>query len=279
MTQHDVLDRLAVCSWSLRAKSPLELVTLVKQTGLHQVQLALNPLVQEPTVWGDVPALLQQAGITIVSGMFGTLGEDYTTLQTIQRTGGIVPDDTWPANWEQLQKVARLAQQLQLKIVSGHLGFIPHDLTDPTAVKLLERTRQLADVFAKHGCVMLMETGQETSDTLIALLKTVNHPNLGINFDPANMILYGKGEPVSALQQLLPWVKQVHIKDAVASDQPGVTWGNEVAAGRGQVNWRGLVQVLRDGGYTGKLVIEREAGAQRVDDIKSAVTLLRGLVK
>ncbi len=271
-------DRLAVCSWSLRAKSPAELVTLVQQTGLRQVQLALNPLVKEPEVWGSTPDLLHKADIAIVSGMFGTIGEDYSTLETIKRTGGIVPDETWSANWEQLQKVAGVAQQLQLSMVSGHLGFIPHDLTDPTALKLLDRTRQLTALFAQHGCVTLMETGQETADTLIALLQAVNHPNLGVNFDPANMILYGKGEPVASLQKLLPWVKQVHIKDAVASDQPGVSWGTEVTAGQGQVDWQSFIKALHEGGYQGKLVIEREAGPQRVDDIKAASKLIHALI-
>lgn len=271
-------EKLAVCSWSLHPQSPVELVALVQQTGLKQVQLALRGLLQDPATWGPVPAMLQQAGIGIVSGMFGMIGEDYSTLQTIRHTGGIVPDATWPANWEQLQKVAELAQRMQLKVVSGHLGFIPQDLTLPNGKKLCDRTAQLADLFARYGCTMLMETGQETADTLINLLKAVNKPNLGVNFDPANMILYGKGDPISALVQLLPWIRQVHIKDAVASDRPGVEWGREVAVGSGQVNWPAFVRVLRDAGYCGAYVIEREAGVNRVNDIRAAAALIRQLL-
>ncbi|NJL31061.1 MAG: sugar phosphate isomerase/epimerase [Phycisphaerales bacterium] len=272
---------LAVCSWSLKPKSPADLVEKVCNTGLSRVQLALKPLVLEPQVWSDVPRQLARAGIGIASGMFSTIGEDYRTLESIKRTGGLIPDETWEENWSWLQKMALWAGQLQLKIVSGHIGFIPHDLAAPHAIKLLDRTAQLAKLFAAQGCLMLMETGQESADTLIRFLQAFDRRNvkLGVNFDPANMILYGKGDPVDALARLMPWVRQVHIKDAVSSSQPGLQWGSEVAVGEGAVNWQAFTRVLREGCFAGDLVIEREHGDNRVMDIRKAVEFISSLQK
>ena len=92
---------------------------------------------------------------------------------------------------------------------------------------------------------------------------------MGVNFDPANMILYGKGDPVQAVTELLPYVKQVHVKDALPTKEPG-TWGNEVAVGTGAVDWTAFLAVLERGGFRGDFCIEREAGDQRIEDIRTA---------
>src|SRR5437870_2109509 len=115
--------RLAVCSWSLQPSSPQELVTRLQATGLQRVQLALDPLREAPPTWGDAPALFRQQGIAIVSGMFGCVSEDYSTLETIQRTGGIAPDATWEDNWKNIEANAALAEKLGLKLVTFHAGF------------------------------------------------------------------------------------------------------------------------------------------------------------
>src|SRR6185295_16041073 len=102
-------DRLAVCSWSLQPTSPQQLIEHLRAIGLNRVQLALDPLRENPSVWGGTAELFHQSGISIVSGMFGTVGEDYTSLESIRRTGGLVPDDTWDENWENAQATASLA--------------------------------------------------------------------------------------------------------------------------------------------------------------------------
>ncbi|RMH16269.1 MAG: sugar phosphate isomerase/epimerase, partial [Gammaproteobacteria bacterium] len=117
---------------------------------------------------------------------------------------------------------------------------------------------------------------QETADDLLRFLEAVNKPNLGVNFDPANMILYGKGDPVDAVRKLVGFIRQVHIKDAVSSAVPG-EWGTEVPAGEGEVDWPAFLSVLQDAGYAGHFVIEREAGEDRVGDILKAVRLIRNL--
>ena len=116
---------------------------------------------------------------------------------------------------------------------------------------------------------MGFETGQETAETLAAFLRQLNAPRVGVNFDPANMILYDKGDPIAALRTLGPWLKQCHIKDARRTRVPG-TWGEEVAVGTGEVDWPAFVAQLTALGFTGDLCIEREAGEQRIEDIRAA---------
>ncbi|MBL9135821.1 MAG: TIM barrel protein [Verrucomicrobiales bacterium] len=265
--------RVAVCSWSLQPRTPAELVQRLGETGVARVQLALDPLRDEPAVWGDTPQRLADAGLGIVSGMFGTLGEDYTSLETIKRTGGIVPDATWDANWRNIQATADLASRLKIPLVTFHAGFLPHDPSDPDCQKLSKRLRQVAQVFADRGIRLGLETGQESADTLDAFLSSLGSPNVGVNFDPANMLLYDKGEPVAALRRLGRWLQQVHIKDARRTRVPG-TWGEEVVVGTGEVNWDGFFGALGELGYGGPLCIEREAGDQRVADIRTAAVFL-----
>ncbi len=269
-----VKERLAVCSWSLEPGSPAELIAQLKAVGVPRTQLALVPLIESPSLWGDAPAALADAGIAVVSGMFGTYGEDYATLDSIRLSGGVVSDELWAQNFDRAIQVADLAGSLGLAVVSFHAGFIPHEREDPDFQKLADRVRQFAQRFDAHGITLLMETGQESADSLLAFLHAVEQPNLGVNFDPANMILYGMGDPIAALRTLLPHVKQVHIKDALAADAPG-SWGKEVPVGQGQVDWPAFVNVLRDGRYAGDLVIEREAGPQRAADIKAAAELIQ----
>lgn len=266
-------NRVAVCSWSLQPKTPAELVQRLRETGVLRVQLALDPLRDEPAVWGDTPQRFTEAGITVVSGMFGTIGEDYTTLETIKQTGGIVPDATWDANWRNIQATAELASRLKIPLVTFHAGFLPHDPSDPACRKLTQRLRQVAGVFADRGIRLGLETGQESAETLDGFLASLGSPNVGVNFDPANMLLYDKGEPVAALRQLGRWLQQVHIKDARRTRVPG-TWGEEVVVGTGEVQWNGFFDALAELGYTGALCIEREAGSQRVADIRTAAEFL-----
>jgi hydroxypyruvate isomerase len=264
-----VADRLAVCSWSLQPQDPQDLVGKLQATGIPRVQLALDPLRESPSVWGETAALCRRNGITIISGMFGCTGEDYSTLESIRLTGGIAPDRTWEQNWENIRATAALAHELGLRLVTFHAGFLPHDEADPGFAKMLKRLAEAADAFGTAEVALGLETGQETAADLARLLTKLNLPGVGVNFDPANMILYDKGDPIAALRVLGPWIRQVHIKDARRTRVPG-TWGQEVTAGTGDVNWPALFQTLAQANFAGDFVIEREAGDQRVADIRIA---------
>jgi sugar phosphate isomerase/epimerase len=261
-------ERLAVCSWSLRAPTPADLVAAVTATGLDRVQLALGPLVADPA-WESAEATLANAGIAVVSGMLATRGEDYSTLETIARTGGIRPDATWDGNRDLARSVAAVAGRMRLDLVTFHAGFLPEDAGDPERAKLIARLREVAAIFADQGVAVGFETGQETADTLAEVLAEIDHPGVGVNFDPANMILYGQGDPVAAVRRLGPHVRQVHVKDAVPTTEPG-TWGAEVAVGAGAVDWPAFLAEVRAIDPAMRLVIEREAGESRLDDVRQA---------
>jgi sugar phosphate isomerase/epimerase len=261
-----ILQRLAVCSWSLRPSTPHELVVKLRATAIPRVQLALGPRREFPSLAGETAALLQQSGVTIVSGMFGCVAEDYSTMDSIRATGGIAPDRTWPENLLNMRAHAVTAAQLKLPLVTFHAGFLPHDHTAPDYLKMLERLRQIADIFAAKNINVALETGQETASSLAAVLRKLDCPNLGVNFDPANMILYDQGDPIASLRILGPWIRQVHIKDAKRTTVPG-TWGQEVVVGTGDVDWPRFFVTLREINFAGNLVIEREAGDERIIDV------------
>ena len=205
-----------------------------------------------------------------MSTMIGTVGEDYSTLETIRKTGGIVPDEHWSENQAIVTKGAQLTKELGGKYMSLHGGFL--DESDPVAyAKYVERIRWIRDEAKKYGVSVILESGQETAEDLAKFMKEV--PGVGINFDPANMILYAKGKPKEALRTLIPWIKQVHIKDALVTAKPG-TWGTEVAWGEGEVGGRTFLEELKALGYKGNYVIEREGGNARVKEISQAAERL-----
>ena len=201
------------------------------------------------------------------------VGEDYSTIERIKQTGGVMPDTTWPATIKKMRAAAPLARQLGIKLVTFHAGFIPHDPLCESFAKGVSRVKEVAATFSLEGIAVALETGQEPADALSAFLKHFDAKDLGVNFDPANMLLYGSGEPIAALGKLIPHVLQVHIKDAVASPSPG-EWGREVPAGTGEVDWPGFFETLKSNNYSGALVVEREAGESRIADVRTARDLV-----
>jgi sugar phosphate isomerase/epimerase len=135
---------------------------------------------------------------------------------------------------------------------------------------------KLAGIFDRLGIHLVLETGQETAATLREFLDGLGCANVGVNFDPANMILYGKGDPINAMRTLGPWIRQVHLKDAKAATVPG-NWGEEVPAGTGEVDWPAFFATLDELGFAGDICIEREAGTQRVADILVAKRMVGSL--
>ncbi|MGQ0627946.1 MAG: TIM barrel protein, partial [Phycisphaerales bacterium] len=269
---------MGVCSWSLRPTSPSDLVEKVRACGLSAVQLALDPI--RTGAW-DLHATwntLSGAGITILSGMVGTHGEDYTTLETIKATGGLRPTAHWGSNLRAAESSAAIARTLGIRLVTFHAGFLPHDHHDPERALLIRRLAAYTRVFAAHGVRLAFETGQERAETLLEVLAELQAelrvPSLfGVNFDPANMLLYGMGDPIDSLARLAPWVRQVHIKDASPTAHPG-TWGTEQPAGAGAVDWPAFFRTLGTRVRPCDLLIEREDGASREADVRQARALI-----
>ena len=271
------VDRMGVCSWSLKATGPRDLATKVSALGLKKVQLGLTPHRDDPGAWDGVREVLAASGIEIISGMFSTVGEDYSTPETIRRTGGVVPDQHWDENLALAQAAAASAKAMGLTSVTVHAGFLPHEPSDPDFDKLTGRVATLAGVFRAIGGSLLLETGQESAKTLVAFLselKSRGIDNVGVNFDPANMILYDMDEPIEALRTLAPYVKQVHVKDAKRTKVKG-QWGEEVVVGTGEVDWTAFVRVLNGANFSGGYVFEREAGDDRLGDITKGIHALQ----
>lgn len=262
---------VGVCSWSLARRSAADLVHSAQAVGVAAVQLALDPLRTGDWSVEETVSGFRRAGIEIRSGMIGMLGEDYSSLESIRRTGGVRLDEHWDANLAAAGQSAELAARIGIGLVTLHAGFLPHDRDDSFRRVMIDRLRAIIDRFAARGVKVAFETGQETAETLLDVLDELDRPEAGVNFDPANMILYGMGDPVAALRLLAPHVLQIHIKDAVASETPSA-WGKEVAVGSGDVDWRAFFEVLRDARLGCDLMIERETPGDRVDEIRQTVT-------
>ena len=161
-----------------------------------------------------------------------------------------------------------------------HIGFVPEDTTHPDYIEVREMVRRVADHAARNKQTFALETGQEPAHVLQRFLKDVDRANVGINFDPANMILYGTGDPIEALTVLGPQVISVHVKDGdwPKRDQPGAL-GTERPLGQGAVGIPRFVAKLKEIGFRGPLNIEREAEnqAERIADIRKAVSYLKSL--
>lgn len=267
---------VGVCSWSLRPASPADLVAALHAVGLRAVQLALGPLRAGAWPVDETARRLADAGIAVRSGMLSTRGEDYGSPASIRRTGGVRSDEHWTENLRNARSEAEIARRLGLPLVTFHAGFLPESRSDPERGRMLDRLRSLVDVFASCGVRVAFETGQETAATLLDVLAELSRPLAGVNFDPANMLLYDMGDPIDALTRLLPRVRQVHVKDALRPTAPG-TWGREVPVGHGQVDWETFFAVLRRDDLPRDLMIEREAGDDRVADIRAARDLVRRL--
>jgi sugar phosphate isomerase/epimerase len=268
--------RTGVCSWSLQPASAQDLADKVRAAGVDCVQIALGSQGWRGAWVTTIPSTLERAGIEIRSGMLSMEGEDYSTLESIRRTGGVRPDATFERNLERAREAANLAHTLSIRLVTLHAGFLPEDRRDPERAKLVERLRAIAAVFEAAGARVGLETGQESATTLLDVLDEIGSGSVGVNFDPANMILYGTGDPVDALELLAPRVLQVHVKDARPALEAGA-WGEEVPVGTGAVDWRRFFDVLDRAQPDVDLMIERESGTDRVADVRQARAFLRNL--
>jgi sugar phosphate isomerase/epimerase len=268
---------IGVCSWSLHPKDLPDLINQVKAAGLSHIQLGLAGLsVLDEGNRREAGRMFKDAGITLTGGMVGFAGEDYSTIAKIRENGGFVPDSNWPNRRSITEQAAKLGQELGVPHISAHVGFVPHKSQDPKQYnKIVDRIREVADLFKRYGLSLLMETGQERADELLEFLHDLKRDNVAINFDPANMILYGAGDPIAAIKTLGKYIRHVHVKDATASKNPGVDWGEEVPFGTGQVGAKRFLETLHGIGYRGPLCIEREAGNQRLADVKFAVESLK----
>jgi sugar phosphate isomerase/epimerase len=203
-------------------------------------------------------AKLKEYGITLTAVFGGFEGESYADIPTVARTVGLVPPETRAERVREKKEVSDFAKLLGCNVIALHVGFVPHDVASPLFKEVVAVTQEICDHAKKNGQALHLETGQETADDLLQFIAAVGRDNLFINFDPANMILYGTEEPIAALRNVGKYVRSVHCKDGTWAKHPGKEWGCEVPLGQGDVGMYNYLKTLKEIGYTGPLTIERE---------------------
>ena len=267
---------IGVCSWSLQVKSIPELKRLLDRLGIDIVQIACGDPHHADWEEGDrLPQVATAAGFRLTGAMLGFPGEDYTTPQTIQKTGGFSDPATRAERLERFKWGLERTRALGLTDLMLHAGFLPEP-GDPDRKPFLDTLARVSDLARSKGITVAFETGQETATLLRRTLDDLQCPNLKVNFDPANVLLYDMGDPLRAVEVLGPDIRSVHVKDANRPTVPGA-WGEEVPLGQGQVNIKQFVKTLKKVGYRGPLCVEREVGnqEQRVADIAHGIRYLR----
>lgn len=194
------------------------------------------------------------------------------------KTIGIVPAATRAARVDALKRASDLGKACNVKAVHTHCGFIPENPNDPLYSETVEAIRDVANHCKANGQIFLMETGQESPITMLRAIEDAGTGNIHVNLDTANLILYGKGEPVGALDVLGKYVRGLHAKDGIYPTNPKKL-GREVAIGQGRVNFPGVIKALHGLGYTGPITIEREiSGPQQEADIRNSKAFLEQLI-
>ncbi len=270
---------VGVCSWSLQVKSVPELKGFMDRLGVNLVQIACGDPHHAAWDEGDaMPAAALAAGFELGGAMLGFPGEDYTTPKHIERTGGFGDPATRPERLERFQWALTRTKELGLTDLMLHAGFLPEP-GDPGRKAFLDTLAKVGQLAADKGVTVAFETGQESAALLRRTLDDLKSANLKVNFDPANMLLYDKDDPLKAVELLAPDIRTVHVKDANRPKTPG-TWGEEVPLGQGETNTREFLLALKKVGYRGPLFIEREVGTQqqRYDDIAHGVRFIRSVL-
>ncbi len=193
-------------------------------------------------------------------------------------TIGLVPRATRPERVEAFKRASDFARLLGVPAVAAHMGFIPENPSDPEYGPLVETLREVAIYCGNNGQQVLFETGQETPITLVRAFGDIGMDNLGVNLDPANLLMYGKANPIDALELLGPFVRAVHAKDG-EYPRNGRQLGPEKPLGEGRVDFPVLVPKLKSYGFAGALTIEREvSGPEQIAGIRQAIRVLQPLL-
>jgi sugar phosphate isomerase/epimerase len=269
---------IGVMFWA--GRDPVETVRELKSLGAKCGQIGIPgdvPLAGAAAKW---KAALETENFPVVTAFCAYNGESYADVATVQRTVGFIPRPTRAEREQRTCAVSDFAREVGIPGIATHIGFVPEDESHPDYIAVRDLVRRVCDHAAKNKQTFALETGQEAAGTLLRFFIDVNRPNLGINFDPANMILYGTGDPVEALGTLAVHVISVHCKDGDWPPKgiPGAL-GEEKPLGQGAVGMERFLRKLKSIGFKGPLNIEREVSdqKQRLADIAMGVKLLERL--
>jgi len=222
-------------------------------------------------------AACEKHGVEVTSIWAGYPGPAVWNFTDGPSTIGFVPPEYRAMRVDALKRAAEFAASISAPSITTHAGFIPENPADPLYAGAVEALSEIARRCEELGILFCFETGQETPVTLLRLIKDIGTDNLGVNLDPANLLMYGKANPLDALDILGPYVRGVHAKDGEYPTEPGKL-GVEKPLGMGRVNYPVLIGKLKSFGYSGALTIEREiSGPQQIEDIKHATRVLEPL--
>jgi L-ribulose-5-phosphate 3-epimerase len=221
---------------------------------------------------------LQKYQIEATSVVVGGPGKEVWDFYQGPLTIGLVPKATRAARITQIKKASDFAKQCDIPAVQTHCGFIPENPNDPVYAELVVAMREVATYCKRNGQNFRYETGQETPITLVRAIRDVDLDNQGVNFDLANLILYGKANPVDAIEILGPYVQGIHAKDGMWPTNPKQL-GEESPIGKGKVDFPRIIERLKQLNYRGAITIEREiSGPQQLEDVRAGKTYLEKLI-
>jgi sugar phosphate isomerase/epimerase len=269
---------IGVMFWA--GRDPRETLREVKALGVSCGQLGVPgdmPLEGAADAWRSA---LEQENFTVVTVFCAYVGESYADIPTVEKTVGFIPETTRAEREQRTKDVSHFAAVIGVKSIACHVGFVPEDRSDPNYTAVRDLVRRICDHAAKHGQTFALETGQEPAEILLEFLKDVDRQNLGINFDPANLIMYGSGDPIQAVEVLHEHLLSVHAKDGTwPPKKPEGALGTEAPLGEGAVGMDKFIAKLKQVGYKGTLNVEREIDdlEQKKIDMRKGVDLLKRL--
>ena len=255
-----------------------EIFQELKALGLSHCQLGGNSALYTDEMAGRVKAAMKKEGVTITTFFAGWPGPKVWDFIEGPVTLGLVPPEYRFARVEEIIKTSDFAAKLGVNQVCTHVGFIPESPSDPLYPGVVAALKYVVAHCKHNGQKFMFETGQETPVSLRRVIEELGRDGVGINFDPANLLMYGKANPVDALDIIGEFILDIHAKDG---EYPvnGRELGVEKPLGQGRVNFPALISKLKSLGYDGPLTIEREiSGEKQRDDIRNAAAILRGLI-
>jgi len=257
-------------------KDPDSAMAKVHDLGLPTCQVFVDKI--EPTLAGRLRQALDKYGIEATSLVVGGPGKEVWDFYQGPLTIGLVPRETRDARIAHIKMASDLAKQCGIDALQTHCGFIPENPNDPAYKETVTAMRDVAGYCKRNGQNFRYETGQETPITLVRAIEDVGLDNQGVNFDLANLILYGKANPVDAIELLGPYVQGIHAKDGLWPTNPREL-GQEVSIGKGKVDFPRIIRRLKELNYRGAVTIEREiSGPRQVEDVRAAKVYLEKLI-
>lgn len=264
--------------WSLALPDTVQSIEKAAEIGYKAIQFTFRQDADlKPAGMARIREALKRTGLEVPAGMVGFDGEDYSTIAAIRETGGFISPEDFPERLQRCHAWAKAMADLGMTHVTTHVGFIPEP-EDARYDDFMDRLGTAVDALHAPGLTVGFETGQESGAALILALDRLGRDFVSVNYDPANFVLYGSDDPIQAARALAKRTSMAHMKDGTPSGRPGEVWGEDVPLGTGAVDFVAVLKALEAGGFKGALIVEREAGTDRVGDLARARRFVEDLL-